>query len=87
VSCKHYCAFDLLNSCGQRAYPIRAARSFPIFLLKTVIFGMLGVPKALPVFGARVEKTREDQDLGARGHSAILNQEGELRGVADTDKI
>jgi hypothetical protein len=62
VSGQHDWAFDLKYAGMQGPNPVLAARRLPIFLLNPVVFGMLGFPKALPVFGAGIGKAGDEKN-------------------------
>jgi hypothetical protein len=60
VSGQHNRAFDLKYAGMECPNPVVAARRFPVCLLNSVVFGMLGLPKALPVFGAGIGKAGDE---------------------------
>jgi hypothetical protein len=51
---------DAADDSMERSDPVREARRVPVLLLNSMVFRMLALPDALPVFGARVVKPRDE---------------------------
>jgi hypothetical protein len=60
VTGEHDRAFDLKYAGMQRSDPVVAAGRFPVCLLKAIVFGMLGLPEALPMLRAGVVKPGDE---------------------------
>ena len=72
VAGQHNRALDLKYVGVQGSDPVFAIRGVPVDLLNSMVFGVIGFPEALPVFGPRVVKAGDQEDRGEGFHNRLI---------------